>query len=341
MGKTRIIRQVRRLATDLPELHVAPISLTFASLVDCLDGAKRNWVLAGKAEPHSFNSMYVCAGEFGAFMHKYDNEMVDGLAAFYDPDPYAQVRRTMEHKPTIESPQVNMLAGVTPQNLLHFMPDRAWGQGFTSRIIMVFSDERIIGDDFAIYDQPDLGALEHDLKVVNNLYGQFHVTPEYVECINNWRQLGEAPLPDHPKLTHYITRRRVHLYKLSMVASVDRGNTLALIREDFNTAMNWLIEAEIQMPEVFKAGTTNADGAAQDEIAHFVMAADRGQGVSEQRIIHFAKDHVPIHSVLRIIEIMEATGQLICVGKDRVTQMRWYRTVPKADPLNLGATALQ
>src|SRR6185312_6467643 len=148
VGKTRIIRVVRSLATDLTGLHVAPISLTFAALVDCLDGAKRNWIVPGAAEPYSFNSLYICAGEFGAFMHKYDNEMIDGLAAFYDPDPYQQVRRTMEHKPVIESPQINMLAGVTPQNLLHFMPERAWGQGFTSRVIMVFSDERIIGDDF-------------------------------------------------------------------------------------------------------------------------------------------------------------------------------------------------
>lgn len=334
VGKTRIIRQVRRLATELSEFHVAPISLTFAALVDCLDSAKRNWILPGQPEPYSFNSLYICAGEFGAFMHKYDNEMVDGLAAFYDPDPYGQVRRTMERKPTIESPQINMLAGVTPQNLLHFMPERAWGQGFTSRIIMVFSDERIIGDDFAVQAAPKLTELEHDLKVINNLYGQFYVTPEYIECVNNWRQLGEIPVPDHPKLTHYITRRRVHLYKLSMVASVNRGNTLALTRDDFNTAMNWLVEAEDLMPEVFKAGATNIDGQAMDEIHHFVLAADRGQGVSEQKITRFASERVPMHSILRIIEIMEKSGQLWCLGAERRTGIKYYSAkAPTTDTL--------
>ena len=334
VGKTRIIRVTRKLATGLAEFHVAPISLTFAALVDCLDGARRNWVLPGRAEPYQFNSLYICAGEFGAFMHKYDNEMVDGLAAFYDPDPYAQVRRTMERKPTIESPQINMLAGVTPQNLLHFMPDRAWGQGFTSRIIMVFSDERIVGDDFAIHTEPKLDELEHDLQVINNLYGQFHVTKEYVDCVNNWRELGEVPLPDHPKLTHYVTRRRVHLYKLSMVSSVDRGNTLALTREDFNRAMGWLLEAEACMPEVFQAGTTNIDGQAMDEIHHFVMATDRGDGVSEQRIIHFARERVPFHSILRIIEIMEKAGQLTCKGIERRTGIKYYCVPPPSTPNN-------
>lgn len=333
VGKTRIIRQVRRLATDLPEFHVAPISLTFASLVDCLDNAKRTWHLAGQAEPVAFNSLYICAGEFGAFMHKYDNEMVDGLAAFYDTDPYAQVRRTMERKPTIESPQINMLAGVTPQNLLHFMPDRAWGQGFTSRIIMVFSDERILGDDFAIYADPKMTELEYDLKVINNLYGPMYPTPDYVDRVNNWRNGGEPPVPGHPKLTHYVARRRVHLYKLSMVASVDRGNTLALTGEDFDTALGWLTEAENLMPQVFSEGAANGDGAAIEEILNFVRVCDRGEGVSEPKIIRFAKEHVPIHAILNIIEIMEKTGQLWCIGTERLTGIKRYSA--KAPPRDL------
>jgi hypothetical protein len=331
VGKTRIIRVVRSMATDLGEFHVAPISLTFAALVDCLDSAKRNWIVAGQAEPYSFNSLYICAGEFGAFMHKYDNEMIDGLAAFYDPDPYQQVRRTMERKPVIDSPQINMLAGVTPQNLLHFMPERAWGQGLTSRVIMIFSDERIVGDDFASIAPADFMELAQDLKSIHNLYGAFTVTQDYADCVRNWRELGEPPVPNHPKLTHYVTRRRVHLYKLSMISSVDRGNALTLTREDFNTAMGWLAEAESFMPEVFKAGTTNIDGQAMDEIQHFVLAADKGHGVSEHRIVHFARERVPIHSILRIVEIMEKSGQLYLAGTERRTGVKFYSVRPPAE----------
>lgn len=338
VGKTRIIRVVRTLATDLQELYVAPISLTFAALVDCLDTAKRNHVIRGGAEPYTYNSLYICAGEFGAFMHKYDNEMVDGLAAFYDPDPYGQVRRTMERKPTIDSPQINMLAGVTPQNLLHFMPDRAWGQGFTSRIIMVYSDEHVIGDDFALAPPSRMSELEHDLGVINNLYGQFHVAPDYIDCINNWRKLGEPPVPDHPKLTHYVTRRRVHLYKLSMVSSVDRGNSLMLGREDFNRAIYWLAEVERGMPKVFEAGVGSLDGQAMDEIVHFVKAVDRGHGVNEQKIMSFARSLVPLHSMLKVIEAMEQTGQLRLLGVDKNTGLRWY-TARDEEPSDTSVTA--
>ena len=112
-----------------------------------------------------------------------------------------------------------------------------------------------------------------------------------------------------------------------MVSSIDRGNTLALTREDFNRAMGWLVEAEALMPEIFKAGATNVDGQAMDEIQHFVIAGDRGSGVSEHRIVRFAKERVPIHSILRIIDIMERSGLIRCVQIEKRTGIRYFGAV--------------
>ena len=323
-GKTRTMRVIKRLALTLSEFSVAPISLTFASLVDYLAQAQRSFQVPGQVDPIQFNSCFICAEELGAFMHRWDDEMIKGLSAFYDPDPYAQHRRTNDLKIAIDSPQVNMCTGVTPQDLLKLLPEVAWGQGFTSRTIMVFSDERIIGNDFAPRADPKLDALEHDLKVIHGLYGQFHVTNPYMECIANWRALGEPPVPNHPKLTHYITRRRVHLYKLSMVSAIDRGNSLTLTTEDFNRAMNWLVEVESWMPEIFKAGQVNADAQAMEEIAHFVMAADRGEGVHEARILREASKHIAINSLPRLLETMCNTGQIYSRGMDSRTGYHRY-----------------
>jgi len=131
-------------------------------------------------------------------------------------------------------------------------------------------------------------------------------------------------VPNHPKLIHYVTRRRAHLYKLSMVAAIDRSNALILTVDDFNRAMGWLLEAEDTMHEIFKAGATNADAAAMDEILHFVMINDKGRGVNEQKIIRFAADKIPFNSILRVIEIMEGSGQITIRGVDRTTKLRYY-----------------
>lgn len=333
VGKTRTMREGRSLVENLADFHLAPISMTFASLVDSLAAAKRN-IVRPPFEPIEYNSMFVCADELGAFVSKYDNEMIDGLSAFYDPDPYQQVRRTSEIKIKIKSPQLNILCGTTPQNLTELMPEKAWGQGFTSRLLMVFSDERIIGDDFAPVEKTFTDDLKHDLELINMMFGEFQVTPAYREAVNNWRQLGEPPTPTHPKLTHYVTRRRAHLYKLSMISSIDRDGSLVLTVDDFNRAMGWMLEAEQTMPEIFKAGATNADGQAMDEILHFIRMTDTGFGVSEQKITRFAMDRIPLHSILRVIDIMEKGGKIFLKGTDRTTKLRYFAAGKEIGTIN-------
>jgi hypothetical protein len=327
VGKTRTINESRNLIMTLPEYHLAPISMTFASLVDKLVKSKRVLIRPGE-DPLEYNSMFICADELGAFISKYDNEMIDGLANFYYNTPYDQTRRTSDINIKIRSPQINILCGSTPQNLTDLMPEKAWGQGFTSRLLMVFSDERIIGDDFAEHSEADWTDLTHDLDQINGLIGQFEVTEAYRTAVNQWRANGEQPVPNHPKLIHYVTRRREHLYKLSMVASIDRSNALILTEEDFDRAMLWLLEAELHMIEIFKAGALNADAAAMDEILHFILINDKGQGINEQKITRFASDRIPIHSILRVIEIMEKSGQIVCRGVDRSTKLRYYSITP-------------
>lgn len=323
VGKTRTIREARSYVIDLPDFHLAPVSLTFASLVDSLLLAKR-MVVRLPDPPLEYNSMFIAADELGAFIHKYDDEMIAGLSSFYDPDPYSQTRRTKDLKISIKSPQLNMLCGSTPSNLMKFMPEGAWDQGFTSRLIMVFSDERIVGDDFAPKTINHSAALESDLRIINSLSGEFTVTAEYRDAVNNWRALGEVPVPSHPKLIHYVTRRRAHLYKLSMIASIDRSNNLVLTKDDFNTALNWLVEAESAMPEIFKAGSGNADAQALEEIQYFVKNAGAA-GISEQRIINFAKERIPLHSVMRVIDILQGSGMIQQIRVDSRSGQRFFK----------------
>lgn len=337
VGKTRTVRAVKQYVTELPEPHIAPTSVTAASLVDSLVKAKRTLIRIPEG-PLEYNSLLIAADELTAFMHKYDDEMIGVLSAFYDNDVYGQHRRGNEIRIQIKSPQINILSGTTPSNLIKFLPENAWEQGFTSRIILVFSDERTIGDDFAEHDTSLNKDIIHDLKAINSLMGEFKVTEDYRNAVNNWRALGERPVPNHPKLIHYATRRRVHLYKLSMVAAVDRSDTLLLTRDDFNRAMGWLLEAEQAMPDIFKAGAGGADGKAMEEIHHFVQMTEMAtkSAVPQRLIINFARERLPIHSVTRVIEIMEQSGMIMVHGRDRRTNQAMYSAkVPDLTPDDL------
>lgn len=327
MNKTVTIRRARRYLQEVPEFHFAPTSVTTASLIDSLVDAKRT-IIQLPDPPLEYNTMMIAADELGTFIHKYDDEMIAVLSAFYDPDPYGQNRRGKEIKIKIKQPQLNILCGSTPSNLMKFMPEGAWDQGFCSRMIFVFSDERIVGDDFGTTPGQLSDDLLMDLKIINSQVGEYKVTQEYRDLVNAWRAADEsfpdAPKPTHPKLTHYNTRRRAHFYKLSMIAAMDRSNTLLLTREDFNRAMGWLVEVEAYMADIFKAGAGGGDSAAMDELFHFILMSGKTNGILETAVVREAAKYVPAHSVARIVENMVRAGMIEASQPNPRTGMRTF-----------------
>jgi hypothetical protein len=330
VGKTRTIMAARGFVSDLADFHIAPTSMTMAALVDCMVEAKRS-VMTEAMVPFDFHSLSIYADELSAFMHNFDPELIGGLTTFYDVSvPYGQHRRGKDIRIKIKNPQLSILSGTTPSNLMKFMPEGAWDQGLTSRIIMVFSDERIIGDLFAVHDRSLPRDMLSDITKIHALHGTFAVTEDFKAAINKWRELGQPPVPTHPKLIHYSTRRLAHLFKLCMISSADKGDSLLLTMEDFNRAMGWLIEAEVFMPEIFKAGAVHADAKAMDEIYHFLLVGGGAKGLSEHQVMNFAKERLPIHSCRNAIILMEGSGLIKAVGIEKSTGLRRFVAIPKA-----------
>ena len=75
---------------------------------------------------------------------------------------------------------------------------------------------------------------------------------------------------------------------------------------------------------IFKAGAANADGQAIDEILHYITVNDTGDGVSEQKITRFASDRIPMHSILRVIEIMERSGVIRLNRTSKQPRIRFF-----------------
>ena len=186
VGKTRTIMSGRKFLAELPEFHIAPTSMKMASLVDALLAAKRT-IIQLPNPIIEFNSMTLLVDEWTAFMHSFDDELVGGLTTFYDvvvPYEHHRVWRKGANI-KIDRPQLSILAGSTPSNLVKFMPDFAWDQGFTSRLILVYSSDRFVGDDFASVRRDVPKEMIHDLKVIYSLQGEFDVS----------RRLSEARRP--------------------------------------------------------------------------------------------------------------------------------------------------
>lgn len=317
-------------------LHIAPTSMTMASMVDQLNEAKCTVLRPGQVPPLiEYNSLILLADELSALVHKYDLEFMAGLTKIYDGGVYAQTRRGGDLRIEINHPQLNVLAGTTPSNLCSFMPEGAWDQGFASRIIMVYSGDRTLTDIFDTLgegdgDQTGLKNLTYDLSLAYGLYGPMSIATAAVEAFRRWRQDGEKPTPSHPKLTHYCSRRTAHVLKLCMVASASRGSDMQITLEDFELARNWLLGAELTMPDVFSAGLSGGDSAVMEEAWFYVFTnwSKKKKPLMEHDIVNFVRERVPSHAVMRVIEIMERDGTLKS-SYNVTTGMKQYEPGPR------------
>jgi hypothetical protein len=321
-GKTITIRVGEGLLRELEDptgstgLHIAPTSMTMASMVDEMAKGKRSILRPMGQPPVEFHALTILADELSALIHQYDHEIMAGLTTLYDGGMYAQTRRGKDIRIKIPNPCLNLLAGTTPSFLCQFMPEGAWDQGFASRIVLVYSGDRTRADlfeDHGSADEADYRDLLHDLRMIDSLYGQMELEDDMVAAFREWQAAGETPVPTHPKLTHYCSRRRAHLLKLCIVAAVSRGNGMRVSRGDFDHALAWLTGAELTMPDVFTAGITGGDSQAIEEVYHFVWAyyAKLRRGVPDHELVHFVRERVPSNTVLRVIEIMERDKTIV------------------------------
>lgn len=297
------------IRTPETPIHIAPTSVTKASLADAINKAERRIIKLHEKPPlTAFNSLQVIANELGVFLPAWDGDFMSTLTDLWDNGRYHETRRTTKVEINIPNAQLNILSATTPAYLNSLLPEGAWEFGFMSRVISIYSGETAYTDIFATLD--DDGSvyqhLVHDLSDIYNIWGEFTIADEVKEAINAWARQGFNPRPDHPKLTHYNTRRLAHLLKLCIVASASASSGRVITLEHYSEALDWLVEAESYMPDIFKALKTGGDARAIEECWHFSYQyfMKHKTPVPEHLIVTFLGERVPAHSVDRILDVM-------------------------------------
>lgn len=235
---------------------------------------------------------------------------MNNLTDIYDGFTIDQKRRGKDLRIKISNPQVNLLGACTPSYLNEVMPAGAWDQGFISRTLLIYSGDRVTGDPFADSGHSSGGRLYndlvHDLKTIATEFGQMSFTTPTAAAIKAWIKGGCAPEPTHHKLQFYNARRIAHLLKLCMICSISHTSDKIISLEHYTEALNWLVEAETYMPDIFKSMTSGGDSHAMEEAWNFVwkLYSDEKRPVAEHRVVHFLRERVPAHSIMKVIEMM-------------------------------------
>jgi len=326
-GKTEAINVARKLWAQLDKFRLAPDNLTPAAFYDALfeslkpKVARNVGILEDMCSP-----MTICNRELGVLFPTYDRGWFSDLSDLWDnQDRWKSARRT-SRTVEIENPTINILSGVTPKYLNDVMPEIAWGQGFAARMLYIYGHREIdpINGDgngtpvdvLKPQNKTDFTQLQASLESIYLLEGEYSWSPSAHQEINAWYYAGLPPVPQHTRLAEYKTRRLQHVIKLSMISAASANHGLDIQLEDFTRALEWLTEAEAQMPNVFHSMTAKSDGQIINDLhyrfwtKYASVIREKQKPITTEELWAWLYDRVESHRIQSVINAAERSGAI-------------------------------
>ncbi len=218
---------------------------------------------------------------------------------------------------------MNILAAATPA-ALGGLPDAAWGEGLTSRIIFVYSPP--VNGYRKIFDKDkptiDLSKLIKQLETIYaEVHGEFIWEDDAINAIRYWVNIDKlAPIPTYGRLANYIGRRDVHTMKLAMISSVSAGNFPYVTLKDFIRGRQWLLDAEKTMPDVFRSMSAKSDMQLIQDAHYYLYVRYSKIGrngrvpIPEKEVFAFFENKTTSEKIPGLVALMEKTGRITKTG---------------------------
>jgi len=155
-------------------------------------------------------------------------------------------------------------------------------------------------------------ALKDDFAEIGKVYGRLQFSDEVMTAFDHWYMNGQGPKPTHPKLKNYNTRRPAHLLKLCKVACINTNTDMIINLDNYHQAMNWMVEAENSIPDIFKEMASGGDEKVMEEVWHFLFQykARFDKFAPQSMLYRFVATKVPAYSIENLLLMMEKSGML-------------------------------
>lgn len=222
--------------------------------------------LAIPVDPEDRHTMYCYASEFASFIGQSSYELITFLTKLWDGEDHNYTLKNS--KQVLEKPLLNLLGGTTPVALNGALPMEVVGQGFLSRVILVYAESSV---KIARPQAMDVVELESLRKIFNfvslNLRGPFKETKAAAELLDS---LYFKPTKiEDTRFVSYLARRHTHLIKLTMALAALRGSN-QIIAEDVEDAQNLLSLTEKSMPSALGEFGLSPLGIARQRLLDYI-----------------------------------------------------------------------
>lgn len=225
---------------------------------------------------------FINADEFNIFMGagNLDFQALLGDLWDWDSDKPWQYRLKNSKSVSIYQPTINILGGNTPQGFTDCFPPASVGQGFMSRLILIYGERSGKKIPFPPAPDPDLmRKLQEKLVLIRaRSAGEIKLSQEARDSLaviyTSW------PGIDDSRFIHYSERRFTHLLKLCIIHAVVRGSmTISLL--DVIRSSTILAYAETHMPKAAGEMGKSKTSEAGNKIMQALYAARSPLGQKE------------------------------------------------------------
>lgn len=211
--------------------------------------------------------VFVVADEFNEFVGSGNLEFLSLLGSLWDwDDPAAPFKQRLKTSRSVSifQPTINILSGNTHAGFAEAFPPQTLGQGFLSRLILVFGESS--GKKFAFPEKPPDSLkqqlIDEFMKIKTQVSGEATMTTKARDMLQTIYHSFEG-LED-ARFKHYSTRRYTHLLKLCLLTAAASRRT-EIRAEDVLFANTLLTYTEHRMPNAMGefGKAKNADVAAR------------------------------------------------------------------------------
>lgn len=191
--------------------------------------------------------VFIMADEFNGFIGINNIDFISLLGELWDYEGIYESKTKHGKSVRIPHPTISIIGGNTPQGFSLAFPPEIVGQGFLSRLILIYGEQtgKRIAFPVPPEEQETQRLVERFRELRLKVKGEATLTPEarqHLEYIyENWDDL-----PD-PRFKHYSTRRFTQLLKLCCICAASRIST-EITASDILYANTMLAAAEHKMP---------------------------------------------------------------------------------------------
>lgn len=209
---------------------------------------------------------FIAADEFNNFIGQGNLDFISLLGELWDWEGLYDHKLKNSKSVVINEPTITILGGNTPTNFRLAFPVDTLGQGFFSRLLLIYAEptgKKITRPPPAdLKLQAELITRLHSIK--DTVQGEMKATKSADLLIEKIYQ-AEKPIPDM-RFEHYSNRRFTHLLKMCFIAAASRGSTI-ITEDDIIYANTILTFTEGLMPKALG----EFGRSRQSEVVHKVM----------------------------------------------------------------------